>query len=304
MAAATTTPAATRPARGLDLRQAHRLAVAGALGAVLGLFFYTELVRPFPTLRQADALWWARNVVAGGCLGGLIGFFLNAAEPFRDGAPFKLARTGTWGCLSGAIGGAIGLVVGELVLGGLRGGVLGRAVSWSILGLAIGASQGLAYRSRQRLLFGLLGGGLGGLGGGFLFETLRTGLGNRYDLSQGLGVAVLGGGLGLALAFVEQVLRRAWVVVLNGRQEGRSYLLGSSRSAIGLDERAAVGLFGDKAIVRRHAEIERAGGRFLLRELDGAGRTRVNGKAVGGDVPLADGDRIELGHTLLIFRQR
>ena len=37
-----------------------------------------------------------------------------------------------------------------------------------------------------------------------------------YDLGQGLGIAILGGGLGLFLALVEQALRRAWVQVLAG----------------------------------------------------------------------------------------
>lgn len=289
---------------GADVRQAHRLAVSGAIGAVFGLFFYTELVRPFPMLRQSDPLWWARDLVAGLTLGGMIGFFLNAADPFRDGAGWKLARAGTWGGLSGALGGAVGLLIGEYVLGGLKGGPLGRAVSWAILGMAIGMSQGVALRSRQRFRFGLIGGGLGGLVGGYLFETLREGMGNRYDVSQGLGVAILGGGLGLALAFVEQVLRRAWVVVLNGRQEGRSYLLSTSRTSLGLDEQATVGLFGDRAVARRHAEIEAVRGDYVLREIDGAGRTRVNGTVVTGPTSLQDGDRIELGRTLLVFRRR
>ena len=78
---------------------------------------------------------------------------------------------------------------------------------------------------------------------------------DRYDLGQGLGIVLLGAGLGLSLALVEQALRRAWVQVLRGRQEGRSYLLAGETSALGLDERAEVGLFGDSTVARRHAEI-------------------------------------------------
>ncbi len=94
-----------------------------------------------------------------------------------------------------------------------------------MLGLGIGLGQGLADRSRERLVYGLIGGGLGGFVGGFLFEWLRVAMGNRPDLSQALGIVILGAGLGLCLALVEQVLRRAWVQVQNGRQEGRIYLL-------------------------------------------------------------------------------
>lgn len=289
---------------GANLRQAHALAIAGAMGALLGLYVYVEMMRPYAGLRQSDGQWWARDVIAGVCLGGFIGFCLNAIEPLRDGAPLKLARAGSWGGIAGAMGGAAGLVIGEMVLGGLRGGTFGRAVSWAILGLAIGASQGLAYRSRQRLVFGLIGGGIGGFLGGYSFEWLRERLGNRYDLSQGLGVVLLGAGLGLFLAFVEQALRRAWVVVQSGRQEGRAYLLSQGTSSIGLDERATVGLFGDKTVARRHAQIVSGPTGYVLEPVDGGGKIRVNGAASSGPVVLADGDRIELGRTQLTFRKR
>lgn len=279
-----------------NLRQAYELALAGAIGAVVGLYLYVELV-------HADSIW-ARDALAGVAIGGTIGFFLNAWGPSRDGAWLKLARESSWGAIAGAAGGAIGLVVGELVLGTFRGGLAGRSVSWAILGLGIGASQGLATGSRQRLAYGLIGGTIGGSIGGFLFEAMRRGMKDRYDLGQGLGVVLLGAGLGLSLALVEQVLRRAWVQVLRGRQEGRSYLLAGRTSALGLDERAEVGLFGDATVARRHAAIVRNGREFVLNNLAPPGRTRVNGQVVDRERPLRDGDRIELGQTLLLFRRR
>ena len=202
-----------------SLRQAYDLALAGALGALFGLYLYVELV-------QAESVY-VRDALAGLIIGGSIGFFLSAWGPFRDGAWHKLARAVSWGVPAAALGGAIGLMLGELVIGLLRGGLLGRACSWSVLGLGIGLGQGLADRSRQRLIFGLIGGGLGGFVGGCCFELLRVALGNRYDLGQALGIVILGGGLGLFLALVEQALRRAWVQVQSGRQEGRIYLLGA-----------------------------------------------------------------------------
>lgn len=276
--------------------QAYQLAIAGAAGAVFGLYLYVELV-------QAQSVY-LRDALAGVAIGGTIGFFLNASGPFCDGAWLKLARAATWGTLAGAAGGAAGLVLGEFVIGWFRGGLIGRAVSWSVLGLGIGVSQGLADRSRARLTYGLLGGGIGGAVGGYLFEALRLALGNRYDLSQGLGIAILGAGLGLFLALVEQVFRRAWVQVVSGRQEGRSYLLPHAKSAVGLDERAEVGLFGDPLIARRHAEIERTGRGYVLHNFADSGRTRVNGAVLSGDQILSDGDRLQIGQTFLIFRQR
>ena len=284
--------------RGSSVRQAYDLALAGALGAVFGLYLYVELV-------HASALW-VRDALAGVAIGGTIGFFLNAAGPFRDGAWLKLGRAATWGTLAGAAGGASGLVLGEFVLGRFQGGLVGRACSWAVLGLGIGISQGLAERSRQRLVYGLIGGGLGGLVGGYLFEWLRQGLGRSYDPSraQGIGIVILGAGLGLFLALVEQVLRRAWVQVLRGRQEGRAYLLARKTSALGLDERAEVGLFGDPTVARRHATIESTAQGYLLKSFAPSGRTKVNGVVVSDTQTLHDGDRIELGQTLLVFRQR
>ncbi|WP_406696648.1 FHA domain-containing protein [Singulisphaera sp. Ch08] len=284
--------------RFVNVRQAYDLALAGALGAIFGLYLYVELVR-------ADSVL-VRDALAGVAIGGTIGFFLNAAGPFRDGAWIKLSRASTWGALAGAAGGALGLVLGESVIGWFQGGLVGRALSWAVLGLGIGVSQGLAERSRQRLVYGLLGGGLGGLVGGYLFEWLRQSLGHRYNnsLGQGLGIVILGAGLGLFLALVEQVLRRAWIQVISGRQEGRVYLLARKVSALGLDERAEVGLFGDRAVARRHAEIESTAKGYVLRNHAPSGRTRVNGTVIDDIHILSNGDRIELGQTMLVFRQR
>ncbi len=285
----------TRP-RSANLRQAYDLALAGAAGALCGLYLDVELVR-------AESVW-IRDGLAGGCIGGAVGFFLNASGPWRDGAWLKLARESTRGSIAGAMGGSIGLILGEVVLGLLQGGLIGRAVSWAILGLGIGVSQGVASLSAQRTLYGLIGGSIGGFLGGFLFEGLRAGMGNRYDLGQGIGIVLLGAGIGLSLSLVEQALRRAWVQVLNGRQEGRAYLLPAKVSALGLDERAEVGLFGDPLVARKHAEIAVQGRDYLLKSFAPAGRTRVNGEVVTGPRPLLDGDRIELGETLLLFRRR
>ncbi len=289
-------PARRPRARGADLRQAYDLALTGALGALFGLYLYVECVQ--------DRSLYVRDSLAGLWIGGSLGLFLNAYGPLRDGAWLKLSRAVILGVPAAAAGGALGLVAGEVVIGLLQGGLLGRALSWAVLGLGIGLGQGIADRSRDRLVYGLIGGGLGGFLGGFLFEWLRVALGDRHDVGQAVGIVMLGAGLGLCLALVEQALRRAWVQVRNGRQEGRIYLLSHPRCRMGLDERAEIGIFGDASVARRHAEIESTGGAYVLHDLAAAGTTRVNGEAVTGPRTLRDGDRIELGRTVLVFRQR
>jgi hypothetical protein len=195
-------------------------------------------------------------------------------------------------------------VLGELVIGYFQGGLIGRASSWAVLGLGIGLGQGIADRSLQRLFYGLIGGVVGGFVGGLCFEALRVALGNRFGLGQAVGIVILGAGLGLFLALVEQALRRAWIQVASGRQEGRIYLLARSVCRMGLDERADVGVFGDSAVERSHAEIVRRGEGYVLRDLSRSGATRVNGRNAPGETRLSDGDRIELGKTSMIFRRR
>jgi hypothetical protein len=279
-----------------NLRHAYDLALAGGLGALVGLYLYVEMV-------QAQSVY-VRDALAGLLIGGSLGVFLNAYGPIRDGAWLKMTRAVTWGAPAAALGGALGLVAGEKVIGLLQGGLWGRALSWAVLGLGIGLGQGLADRSRERLVYGLIGGGLGGFIGGFLFEWLRVALGNRLDMSQALGIVILGAGLGLCLALVEQVLRRAWVQVQNGRQEGRIYLLAHPKCRLGLDERAEIGIFGDPSVARRHAEIAATPNGYVLHHLAEKASTRLNGASVTDLRSLHDGDRIELGHTLLVFRQR
>ena len=292
------TDQAPRPGRFLaSARQAYDLALAGALGGLFGLYLYVETV-------EAKSVY-VRDAWAGAILGASIGFFLNAWGPLRDGSWRRAAQAVARATPASALGGALGLVLGELVIGVFQGGLLGRALSWAVLGLGIGLGQGIADRSLQRLTFGLLGGGLGGFVGGLCFEALRIALGNRFGVSQALGIVILGGGLGLFLALVEQALRRVWIQIASGRQEGRIYLLPHAVNRLGLDERAEVGVFGDPAVERSHAEIVREGrDGYKLRNLSRSGATRVNGVPCPAERLLDDGDRIELGSTTMIFRRR
>jgi hypothetical protein len=285
-----------------NLRHAFDLALAGGLGALIGLYLYVEMV-------QAESVY-IRDALAGAMIGGSLGVFLNAYGPWRDGSWLKLARSVSWGAPAAALGGAVGLVLGELVIGLVRGGLLGRALSWAVLGLGIGLGQGLADRSRDRLAYGLAGGGIGGFVGGLLFEWLRAAGGREFGATgavgiiQAVGIVVMGAGLGLCLALVEQALRRSWIQVLSGRQEGRIYLLDHPSSRLGLDERAEIGIFGDATVARTHARIDATGSGFALHPLTHQHSTRVNGNPTSTVHSLRDGDRIELGRTLLVFRQR
>lgn len=56
------------------------------------------------------------------------------------------------------------------------------------------------------------------------------------------------------------------------------------------------------AVSRRHACIEREGGKYYLLDLHSTNGTRLNGEDIvpGKKVPLQDGDRVEFGHGLRV----
>ena len=83
-------------------------------------------------------------------------------------------------------------------------------------------------------------------------------------------------------------------------------MLARKRCRLGLDERAEIGIFGDPGVAPQHAEIEETPGGFVWHQLDAQKPSRLNGKQVAAATaqPLRDGDRIELGRTVLVFRHR
>ncbi|HSL94949.1 MAG TPA: DUF3662 and FHA domain-containing protein [Thermoleophilia bacterium] len=59
----------------------------------------------------------------------------------------------------------------------------------------------------------------------------------------------------------------------------------------------------DPNVSRQHAEVRRAGGEFVVRDLDSTNGLRVNGRVVK-QATLRAGDRVELGTTELRFERR
>jgi len=58
----------------------------------------------------------------------------------------------------------------------------------------------------------------------------------------------------------------------------------------------------DRHVSSRHAVVETVGQRLVVRDLGSRNGTRLNGKATAGAAALTDGDVLEIGHTLLVFR--
>ena len=91
-------------------------------------------------------------------------------------------------------------------------------------------------------------------------------------------------------------------VVVSGSGVGTRYVLSESKQRIGRDSRCEIHL-DDTETSRKHAEIEFAKGEYLLTDLKSSNGTIVNGKVIQSKV-LCDGDRIQIGKFLFVFRLR
>jgi DNA-binding winged helix-turn-helix (wHTH) protein len=67
-------------------------------------------------------------------------------------------------------------------------------------------------------------------------------------------------------------------------------------------EAGAVAWLDSASVSRRHARIVITGGAATLEDLGSRNGTRLRDREVKGPVPLADGDRIEVGSVAMIFR--
>ncbi len=270
--------------------------LAGALGG-LGAWGIAET---FMGIQQP----YVRDVFMGALVGAFIAAFLASIEALSV-SQWRVALRGLRsGALIGAVGGALGLLVGEFafdILGGLNGRILG----WAVLGVVVGWGVGWAARSGARCRNGAIGGALGGALGGLFYQSLTA----TFPQAMGRAVAdvLLGALIGFFIGLVSELLKRAWLMVIRSQsrnaREGREYPLVKPVTVIGRAEESDVGLFGDPGVVGRHALIRREGKVFYLAPAPGA-QVLLNRQVISGRQALKSGDRIEVGGTLLLFRDR
>ncbi len=100
----------------------------------------------------------------------------------------------------------------------------------------------------------------------------------------------------------------AFLVVISGRRTGSFFRLDGPRSVIGRSRKVLV-FVDDPLAEGEHASIrcEKAKGQergeFVLRDLDSAGGTYLNGRRLASSAVLSDGDLIRVGETELVFKR-
>jgi diguanylate cyclase (GGDEF)-like protein len=92
---------------------------------------------------------------------------------------------------------------------------------------------------------------------------------------------------------------RAYVIVLVGSAVGAMFKLPSGECVIGRTRAAAIRLTDD-GVSRVHAAIRADGERMFIEDRGSRNGTFLNGKRVEGSVPLADGDKIQVGRTTIL----
>ncbi len=298
--------------------------IFGAIGGFLG-WIITEpsnYLTPPDDIRLTSE--WGPILAIGCVLGASIGLCIGFSEGVATGSSRMLNRSMVLGTATGFLGGLFGLMFGQAVYAPLAGlgkslptfigfiVLLGaRAIGWSLIGLFIGASQGLPNLSTKKMRNGAIGGFFGGAGGGAAFEIFAQM--NAIRLTQApifpgemlrlIGFTVTGASIGLFIGFVDELLKRAWIIRLTGAGEGRQYIISKPLSVIGRNEMADVPLFGDNSISESHALLKWENGRYYLEDQGSPSGTFVNGQRIS-KVALKDGDTISIGNVKFKFRDK
>src|ERR1700730_13262311 len=248
--------------------------------------------------------YFLRDAAQGVIIGLFIGAFLASIEALSVSQWRQAMRGLKSGAIFGAIGGAAGLVGGEILFDFLHG-LVGRIGGWALVGVVVGLGGGWPPGSAARKRNGALGGLIGGALGGLCYQTLTTSFPQFFG--RAIAIIVLGALIGFFIGLVGELLKRGWLMVVRSQsrnaREGREYPLTKPVRIIGRAEESDIGLFGDQAVLAHHAIIRREGRDFVV-SAAGGGQVLVNRRPVAGRQTLRSGDRVEVGGTLFIFRER
>jgi len=253
----------------IDKQRIYYNALFGALGGliswlIVGLFLNVD----------TSQLWmlFLKDALLGATVGICIGEAIGAVDGLTVSRSWRRLSRGVFlGSLLGMVGGLIGLVVGEGIFKWAGGGVWPRAIGWAIFGLLVGTGEGRVQRSKGKTSYGAIGGLLGGLIGGSTYERLSTLLraithDREFALTLGsaIGLMILGACIGSLIGLVEDILRTAWLKVMRGRLEGRTFSLTRKETSLGKADDCDIVLPGDDDIYPRHALVEQTQKTFVF----------------------------------------
>ncbi len=309
---------------------------------MLGAVIAWVIMEPTPLLpdRMQDISYAASFFI--GLLSGLmVGVAIGIAEGLSGLSPRDAWKSIVTGALVGAGGGILGMSFGNTVFSialNMAGGpgiydavgkpvpdavtkqlphaapgfftflllLIGRGSGWAFLGGFIGLSQGIATGSTKKMINGLIGGVLGGGIGGSVFEILvwtREMTQTSPAMIRFITYAITGGAIGLFIGLIEEIAKKAWLIRLVGRNEGKEYTIYKPVTVLGRSELVDVPVFGDPDVAENHAQITAQGPKHIIQDLGSFAGTYVNGQKVSTET-LRDGDEIVIGKTRFQFRDK
>jgi pSer/pThr/pTyr-binding forkhead associated (FHA) protein len=295
--------------------------VFGGAGGIIGwilieaIFQPTRFERPGGPQQVTTA---TDSGLMGALLGLAIGLCLGISEGIGEGTNARFKRAVAWFTGLGAVGGFLGMYFGQSLFAGLGGKidpaqiggaefvpqVVIRASAWMLIGLFLGCVFGVPSTSPRRMWNGAIGGAMGGFLGGFVFQTLAlTRLFEGMQL-RFLGFGIVGASVGFFISLFVEALKRTWVKVLIGRNEGRDHTLDTPIAYVGRDELAEVPVFLDPLVPRRVASFRLTGGRYALFPETNAMPIMLNGQALVPGHVLRDGDAIQFGKITLAYNEK
>ena len=290
------------------LNRLIRYGLAGTLSGLVGFALIEPMAHGSVSGSEAQALRESAWLFA--IFSSVVSLGLILAEEISSLQPIRIIVRSIKGLAVGAIGGFIAGFLGQLifriivvVLGiviGQAAAMPARAVGWGLVGAIVGAANGAASGSARKALLGLAGGLVGGTLGGLLFDPVAA-ISHSDTASRLVGLTSVGLATGLAIALVEEIAKRAWIVVLAGRNEGKEYILNKSVTRIGRDELADIPLFGDPSVAKLHGVVESTHTGYYFR--DSGGGSLINNQPVQ-PMPLVDGNIIQIGKFSLNFRTK
>ncbi|MBN2323684.1 MAG: hypothetical protein JXQ30_08115 [Spirochaetes bacterium] len=297
-----------------------RILFFGLVGLFSGMLAWpcTELVlylqAAFPTLLIFNAaLGVTTGVLMGVCFGTSEGIIARSAKKIAPGA--------ATGVGVGFAGGLVGFVAGQAALLHIGtvffttttsfeqvGFPLSRAAGWAVFGMFIGSVEGIRSRSGPKVRNGVIGGLCGGIMGGLAVEYIRY-LSPGGFFPRLVGFLVLGFMIGIFYGFIENRLARASLLLLNGEERNRTFLLAGKRTTVGVSEKTEVTLHGYGRVAPEHAVVTRVRGDYVL---SGAGAETGAGSRSAlyvnderaESAHLKDGDVIRIGEAQFRFTKR
>jgi hypothetical protein len=95
----------------------------------------------------------------------------------------------------------------------------------------------------------------------------------------------------------------ASLIVRSGSQAGAAFPLRDRVTRLGRHPDSEISL-DDITVSRRHAEIERTGNGYVVRDAGSLNGTYVNAQRIDREVPLDQGDELQIGKFRLVFFER